>query len=125
MVWPFLVCLSRTWSAHFWSASADYGLAISGLPQPNMVCPFLACLSRTCSGHFWSVSPEPGLDMSDRLCARQVATLGGALEEEGDADETVVDDFRQAHKAEAHAQPCKCGTFVTWCNIFSLHVQNF
>jgi len=42
--------------------------------------------------------------MPDRLSARGIATFGRALEEEGDADETVVDNLCQAHEAEPHAQ---------------------
>ena len=50
---------------------------------------------------------EPGLGGSGRLGAGGVPPMGGPFEEQGHADETVVDNLGQAHKTEAHAQAWK------------------
>ena len=50
---------------------------------------------------------ESGLGGSGRLGAGGVPPMGGPFEEQGHADETVVDNLGQAHKTEAHAQAWK------------------
>ena len=60
---------------------------------------------------------EPGLGGSGRLGAGGVPPMGGPFEEQGHADETVVDNLGQAHKTEAHAQ--------AWKNVFINYVYKY